>query len=559
MNQTLRTALLSVSLIFVGCGSTTPTSDTKEPTSDTKEPTSVTGNALSPADEILNSDNTLVDSNGDVTVSGKITFDRVPIGSSGGLDYNHITQEPAREIVVALIDSSKNSIATTTTDKNGQYSFTGISKNTSVKVRAYAMSKKTANSGSWDVAIVDNTNDDAQYVIEGSLASVGTQNSIRNLNAPSGWSSDFNRYVAPRASAPFAILDSVYSAMQYILQTDSQINFPKLTVNWSVDNAPSGSGTDSELNDGLIVTTHYNGADDLYILGKENLDTDEFDSNIIIHEWGHYFEKKFSRADSIGGSHLEGDRLDIRVAFSEGWCNAFSSMVKDDPIYVDTGDNRQASNMLAMDMESGTKRNPGYFSESSVQRILYDLYDDADDGYDELSLGFEPIYDILTGTQKITPAFTSLFPFIKALKDKNSGYLDLINRVVLSENISSITSIYGDSSNGLYGDMSVGTAYNVCTSAEYGKYNKLYNHKYIRLNIASGGTYNIDVRQYNGTSADPDFALYHTDEPFSMVGEANEGISSVESKNFTLASGNYLLDMTDYNGVSTPCFSVNVN
>lgn len=552
MNQTLRTALLSVSLIFVGCGSTTPTSDTEEPTS-------VTGNALSPADETLNSDNTPVDSNGDVTVSGKITFDRVPIGSSGGLDYNRITQEPAREIVVALIDSSKNSIATTTTDKNGQYSFTGISQNTSVKVRAYAMSKKTANSGSWDVAIVDNTNDDAQYVIEGSLASVGTQNSIRNLNAPSGWSSDFNRYVAPRASAPFAILDSVYSAMQYILQTDSQINFPKLTVNWSVDNAPSGSGTDSELNDGLIVTTHYNGADDLYILGKENLDTDEFDSNIIIHEWGHYFEKKFSRADSIGGSHLEGDRLDIRVAFSEGWCNAFSSMVKDDPIYVDTGDNRQASNMLVMDMESGTKRNPGYFSESSVQRILYDLYDDADDGYDELSLGFEPIYDILTGTQKITPAFTSLFPFIKALKDENSGYLDLINRVVLSENISSITSIYGDSSNGLYGDMSVGTAYNVCTSAEYGKYNKLYNHKYIRLNIASGGTYNIDVRQYNGTSADPDFALYHTDEPFSMVGEANEGISSVESKNFTLASGNYLLDMTDYNGVSTPCFSVNVN
>lgn len=552
MNQILRTALLSIGLIFAGCGSTTPSSDTEEPTK-------VKGNALSPADETLNSDNTPVDSNDDVTVSGKITFDRVPIGSSGGLDYNSITQEPAREIVVTLIDGNKNSIATTTTDKNGEYSFTGISQNRSVKVRAYAKMLKSSSIGSWDVAVVDNTNDDAQYAIEGSLVSVGTQNSIRNLNAPSGWSSDFNRYVTPRASAPFAILDSVYSAMQYILQTDSQINFPKLTVNWSVNNAPSGSGTDSDLNDGLIVTTHYNGADDLYILGTENLDTDEFDSNIIIHEWGHYFEKKFSRADSIGGSHLEGDRLDIRVAFSEGWCNAFSSMVKDDPIYVDTGDNRQASNMLVMDMENGTKKNPGYFSESSVQRILYDLYDDADDGYDELSLGFEPIYDVLTGTQKVTPAFTSLFPFINALKDENSGYLDLINRVVLSENISSITSIYGDSSNGLYGDMSVGTTYNVCTSAEYGKYNKLYNHKYIRLNIASGGTYNIDVRQYNGTSADPDFALYHTDEPFGMVGEANEGISSVESKNFTLTSGNYLLDMTDYNGVSTPCFSVNVN
>ena len=41
----------------------------------------------------------------------------------------------------------------------------------------------------------------------------------------------------------------------------------------------------------------------IYVLGKENVDTDEYDASVIAHEWGHYYQSAFSRDDSPGGSH----------------------------------------------------------------------------------------------------------------------------------------------------------------------------------------------------------------------------------------------------------------
>jgi hypothetical protein len=40
----------------------------------------------------------------------------------------------------------------------------------------------------------------------------------------------------------------------------------------------------------------------LFIYGDEDLDTDEYDDHVL-HEWGHHYEDKFSRSDSIGGEH----------------------------------------------------------------------------------------------------------------------------------------------------------------------------------------------------------------------------------------------------------------
>ena len=67
---------------------------------------------------------------------------------------------------------------------------------------------------------------------------------------------------------------------------------------------------------------------------ERNEDSDEYDRHIIIHEWGHYFEDKLSRADSIGGPHGLSDRLDFRVAFGEGWGNAISAIITDDVFIV---------------------------------------------------------------------------------------------------------------------------------------------------------------------------------------------------------------------------------
>ena len=78
--------------------------------------------------------------------------------------------------------------------------------------------------------------------------------------------------------------------------------------------------------------------DGIYILGDFAAgDTDEFDQSVIAHEFGHYFEDRFGRSDSIGGDHGGSATLvDLRVAFGEGWGNAFSGMVLGDPIYRDS-------------------------------------------------------------------------------------------------------------------------------------------------------------------------------------------------------------------------------
>ena len=72
------------------------------------------------------------------------------------------------------------------------------------------------------------------------------------------------------------------------------------------------------------------------MLGDENVDTDEYDQHIVAHEFQHFLEDRISRSESPGGPHSPGDQLDLRVAFSEGFANAFSAMVLDDPVYRDS-------------------------------------------------------------------------------------------------------------------------------------------------------------------------------------------------------------------------------
>jgi len=345
--------------------------------------------------------------------------------------------------------------------------------------------------------------------------------------------------------------------MKKVLTADSDANFPKLNVYWSENNVPSENSSEEGIRDGLIVTSHYNGEGGFYILGNKDSDTDEYDHHIIIHEWSHYFEDKFSRADNIGGSHTAGERLDIRVAFGEGWANAYSAIATDDPIYFDTLGSAQASGWK-MNIESQEKSVPGWYSEASIQRIIYDLYDNNSDGMDQLSLGFEPIYNVLVGKQKSTPAFTSIFSFITALKSENRQESSKIKNIVSSESINPITEIYGSTHHDLYSDMSVGDRHQVCTSTQYGKVNKLNNRKYIRLTIPSNGRYTIRVEQNNGNSADPDFYLYST-SPFEMTSFSQEASYRVEEASYQLARGDYLLDIADYNDVNNACFTVTVN
>lgn len=71
----------------------------------------------------------------------------------------------------------------------------------------------------------------------------------------------------------------------------------------------------------------------IYILGGDSLgygDTDEYDDDVLWHEYGHFIANKFSRDDSPGGAHsISENNLDLRLTWSEGWASFFSSAVKE--------------------------------------------------------------------------------------------------------------------------------------------------------------------------------------------------------------------------------------
>jgi len=477
-----------------------------------------------------------------VNISGTISYERVhPLHNGGStiLDYNNITTEKAKQVIVEAINSSGDRVATTSTDDNGEYLLSNLQSNTNIKIRVYA---KMLKSSKWDVKVIDNIHGNAQYVIEGNFHSTGTQNRRRSLTAQA----------STKQSPPFAILDSVYGAMKKVISADSSVVFPPLKMNWSINNTESG--------------TYYDGDDNIMIQGDQKGDSDEYDDHIMIHEWGHYFEAKFSRADSIGGGHASGNHLDIRLAFGEGWGNALSGMVTDDPIYFDTMTSNGTPVGWNMNVESATHDTPGWFSEASTQRILYDLYDSHDDGADQLSLGFKPIYDVLVGSQKTTKAFTSIFTFTTALKENNSNDSGKIDSIISNENIATIDDIYGsnrlnnteEESLPIYAKLTIDqTLDNVCTTKKYGLNNKLNNHKFVKFNIKNSGTYPIRIEQNNGTISDPDFILFKS-SPFTQVSLSESATKGLEEDSLYLETGDYLLDIYNTNNISKSCFYVSV-
>lgn len=368
---------LSVALLSAcggGGGSTTTTTTVTLSSGDTSVPT-------------ITSDAAACPDGGAISISGTISFERVPFSATlgSGLDYNNIQTLPVRGAEIQALGAGDCVITSSVTTNTGTYTL-NVDQNANVKIRVKA--KTTSAAGAiWDFEVRDNTSSNGLYVLDGSLVSSGSSNSTRNLTATSGWTG--SGYGGVRTAGPFAILDSVYSAIQTVVAVDATVNMTAADIFWSVNNS-TASGT---LSNGEIGGTFYSN-NQIYILGKSNSDTDEYDEHVVIHEWGHYLEDNLSRSDSVGGSHSVTQRLDMRVALSEGFGNAFSAMVTNDPIYQDSSGNQQSSD-FQINIETNASTNIGWFNESSVQTVLYDIFDANADASDGVNLGFSAIYNAL--------------------------------------------------------------------------------------------------------------------------------------------------------------------
>lgn len=498
-----------------------------------------------------------------VTISGTATYDFIPANNSNiGLNYSAVEVRPIRGAVVELINASNRVLTTTSTNEEGFYSAV-VSADSSVRVRIRAHLLRT-QTPSWDIAVTDNTNNNSFYVLDGSLANSGSSNSQRNLHASSGWGG--SSYTSTRAAAPFAILDAVYTGLQRLNDAGNSLNFPPLDLRWSVNN----NTANGDLALGEIGTSFFFD-DAIYILGEVNADTDEFDSHVILHEWGHYVEAALSRADSIGGAHEYGDYLDMRVAFSEGFGNAFSAMMLDDPNYRDSGGSGQASG-FTFNVSETNHEVRGWYSEASVESVLYNYYTSSNN---KTARDFAPILTTLTSSEFYNAdSIITIFLFAERLIALFPNHQDLFESLLEVQDINSVNQYgTGENNNGgnidnlpIYKTLSTnGVAVNVCSTSMYGKYNKLGVSQFFRLDIAQNDIYTIRVDRSGGdfVSTDPDFFIYEGGE---VVGEGLSQDINLEIQDVSLAPGNYILEVYDWNNAdsgnganNTTCFDVRVS
>ena len=498
-----------------------------------------------------------------VTLSGNLTFDRVPFGPlRTGLNFDATTQMPIRFAPVELV-SGTTVLDTTVSDENGDYAFT-VDSGQNVSVRVLSEIQQSAGNAI-DLQILDNTSNFALYALQGSTSEVPRTDQIRDLNAGSGWGG--SSYTSTRAAAPFAIMDSIYTSMADFIAIDSDVNFPALEVFWSINNRPEPGDIEA----GQVTTSFFqvmNTGPTLVILGAENVDTDEFDSHVVIHEFGHYFESAISRSDSIGGPHTADDLLDSRVAFGEGFGNALSGIILEDPLYRDSSRSQQSDDFV-IDVEDnafGTQGTEGWYSEASVQSILYDIFDSDDDGPDTVSLGLAPIYNTLVSENyRNTAAFTNIFSFIAEFENQPDVTPSDISPILAFQNINSRESFgAGETNNGGFPDQlpvyltvaTDGTPTNFCsresaaTNRSGRVQNKHGNHRFLRFDVAASDTFRFEMSNTSGPGTpEPQFVIFERGE--FVTGFNNTG--NTVSVDINLEAGSYVIDAIDLrNGFNGP-------
>jgi hypothetical protein len=537
-----------------------------------------------------------------ITVSGNLQYEFVPpFSDCRGLNYAETELRPIRSATVQLIDVDNQAVIDSgISSESGAYSFT-VAGQRQVFIRVRAELKRVG-SPAWDVEVRDNTSSTGSplanrplYTLDSTSFNTGSSDQVLNLTASTGW--DGVAYSGPRAAAPFAILDVIYAAISLVLDADPHAGFAPLDVFWSVNN----STVQGQITSGDIGTSFYRSGDNsLFLLGKADDDTEEFDSLVIAHEWGHYFEDNFSRSDSVGGPHGPFDRLDMRLAFGEGWATALAGMVMADFRYCDTFGTGQGAG-FEIDLEQDMSSPRGWFNELSAMSIMYDLWDSPVGDDDLGSLGFRPLFEVFVDDQANTPAFTSLFSFMAALKARYPEQAAFVDSLLAQHTITG-TDAYGsgeindaeDVGDALdvlpvYSEITPdGTPVELCSNSQYDSArdgNKLSVYRYLRMRINDPAPYRITATTQSPPSlpapgfdcsdtSDPDVSSY-SDPDFLLVRNGQillAGLSctanSESATSAVLPTGDYVISLLEfrYADANTPvnfpdrsCFEISVS
>ncbi|MBK9502624.1 MAG: hypothetical protein IPO06_25230 [Leptospiraceae bacterium] len=516
-------------------------------------------------------------SSGTVNVSGTINYENVPLNTTTStLVTSGITNRPARGVLVKLLDSSSNTVTSTSTDSSGAYTITGASVSTSTfTIVAVAQMVKTT-SPTYNFQVVNTVTSGSvgtAYAVSSSSTTTSSCTTSCTVNVTA---LDSNR-----GSGPFSILDVVYTAIQKILTANSTTVFPALNIKWTSSSNTGSFFTTSTSTCGTGVNNC------IVLLGNRSSDSDEFDRHVIAHEFTHYLESALSRSDSIGGSHSSNDTLEPRIAYGEGLGNAMGAIFLDDPIYTDT----RASGGFTINMETGTHTNNGFYSEGSVQSVIWDLYDSVSDAKnsqtDNLNYSFTKIWNAVIALKTIN-SITYIHEFIIALKAANTGDTTAINNILTMESIAAtegaeanVSKASANTSNGhtcTGSGTSAGYPYNfilevpgastgtvinavsVSGSQNCGMTsvaaNKLFGSKFYKITPTNSGNMTVTATDGGGTTEDPDVYIF---QQGTSVKTCNQAVSETCTTSVT-AGKVYIVEIRTYSACAVgTCTTGNTN
>ncbi len=356
------------------------------------------------------------------------------------------------------------------------------------------------------------------------------------VTAPDGWDAAKNRLDdSQRIASPFALLANAVAEADLVTAASgaSPSQWRPLSILWSVHNKGGLSSPPNNYDLGLVggsggfyssghggidasgVASGSSLAEDfIFLSGDASFEAMDIYPTAMTHEMGHFVQRLFSTLDSPGGSHARGDFEDQTLSWTEGSASAISALTMNtqlqDRTVASGGTILVSSYDIKTDLYNGSvlgHASRGWFSEDTVTRLLWTLYDPAG------TIG-------LTPAEVLAPMFGSTWRGA-AWPNTVWGYLSVLKyttpgRAASFDNAADalyITATGNDAwgstethpATGSSTDVlpphpiiHVGEPSVVCSVGRPNEYNKAGNVRYLRLAL-DGNTRTLTVRGPSGT------------------------------------------------------------
>jgi hypothetical protein len=462
-----------------------------------------------------------------ITINGTVQYQDKEYGVNG-----FTGNQPYKAVRYAEVDlvPTAGSIISTVTDSNGIYT---ISTALSTTISVYVRVKSTATiPGAAPIAVKSLSN--ALYgVASNNLIPSGNANV--NISIPS-----------TSVGGAFNMLDVFTNGFQFVNSLAGSYP-PSLSAYWQAGNSngtyycPSNGGCSQ--------------GEGIYVLNSTG-DTDEYDDDVLYHEFGHFTAAHFSQDDSPGGSHMLTDNdLDMRLAWSEGWGDSMPGNIKmwlsstnpnllssSGVLLTEYVDTIPAGVGIAIDMDNpdGTY-SPNYYyacGEVAVAKILLDL---------NKNFSMQDVWTVLTNFQTNHPTPVSLELFW----DQWHSLGELTTSPTTSKTIDSFfinrQIFYSSDSFEPDDAMSSASTYTVGVTAP--QVHTLYSAgdvDYVLFSATTGSRYTITAGNLKN-GADTYITLYNPDLSVNSTNDNYNGITYVSGVNYNYydLNGNYVYPLNN--------------